>query len=181
MFLLHVELKPKPGARKALEPTYAEIFRAAISKQKGFREVQLLRPVEDDGNYRLSIGFEDRDSQQQWVATDLHQEVWPQMEGNCTEYSVTFLQLGLMRLRIGSACTLAAVTVSVVLAITGIADNLAGLLCHGVNDRFASRAGSGIAAGTGNRLFFGRRFVSQRRVHAGGAICHVHRIPAARR
>lgn len=90
MFLLHVELKPKPVARKALESTYAEIFRPAISKQKGFREVQLLRPVEDEGDYRLCIGFEDRDSQQQWVATDLHQEVWPQIEGNCEEYSVKF-------------------------------------------------------------------------------------------
>jgi heme-degrading monooxygenase HmoA len=90
MFLLHVELKPKPGARKALESTYAGVFRPAISTQKGFRAVQLLRPVEDEGDYRLCIGFEDRDSQQQWVATDLHQEVWPQIEGNCIEYSVKF-------------------------------------------------------------------------------------------
>jgi heme-degrading monooxygenase HmoA len=93
MFLLHVDLKPKPGARKALESTYEEVFRPAISMQKGFKGVQLLRPVEDEADYRLTIGFDDRASQQQWVATDLHQEVWPQMEGNCKEYSVKYFNL----------------------------------------------------------------------------------------
>ena len=88
MFLLHVDLKLKPEACKALETTYAEVFRPAISMQRGFREVRLLRPVEDESDYRLIIGFDDQASQQQWVATSLHQEVWPQMEAHCSEYSV---------------------------------------------------------------------------------------------
>jgi heme-degrading monooxygenase HmoA len=88
MFLLHVDLKVKPGAQGALEGTFAGAFLSAISQQPGFRAVKLLRPAEDGGDYRLSIGFEDRASQQQWVATDLHGEVWPQMEGHCLGYSV---------------------------------------------------------------------------------------------
>jgi heme-degrading monooxygenase HmoA len=90
MFLLHVDLKPKPGAQQSLESTYAEIFRPAISIQKGFGETRLLTPVEKEGDYRLIIGFDDRPSQQQWVATEVHQKVWPQMEANCTEYSVKY-------------------------------------------------------------------------------------------
>jgi heme-degrading monooxygenase HmoA len=87
MFLLHVDLRPKPGARKTLENTYQETFRPAISNQNGFSGVQLLRPIEEGGDYRLSISFENRASQQQWVATDLHQEVWPKMEASCLEVS----------------------------------------------------------------------------------------------
>ena len=72
MFVLHVELQVKPGAQKALEDTFVGTF----------------TPVEDGGEYRLSIAFDDRTAQQQWVATDLHNAVWPQMEGHCLGYSV---------------------------------------------------------------------------------------------
>ncbi len=90
MFVLHLEMKPKPGSQQALEKTYSEIFRPAISRQEGFSGVSLLRPNEDngEGDYRLSIAFDDRALQQQWVATDLHQKVWPQMEDQCVNYSV---------------------------------------------------------------------------------------------
>jgi heme-degrading monooxygenase HmoA len=89
MFILHVELKVRPGSQKALEDTFAGTFSPAISQQHGFQGVKLLRPAEDGGGeYRLSIAFDDRASQQQWVATDVHQKVWPQMEGHCLGYSV---------------------------------------------------------------------------------------------
>jgi heme-degrading monooxygenase HmoA len=89
MFILHVELKVRPGSQKALEDTFLGTFSKAISQQHGFQGVELLRPAEDGGGeYRLSIAFDDRASQQQWVATDVHQKVWPQMEGHCLGYSV---------------------------------------------------------------------------------------------
>lgn len=89
MFVLHVELEVKPGEQKNLEDTFGGPFTAAISQQNGFRAVKLLRPAEDgDGAYRLSIAFDDRPSQQKWVASDLHQTVWPQMESHCLQYSV---------------------------------------------------------------------------------------------
>lgn len=88
MFVLHVDLELKPGARQALEKTYVETFRPAISRQEGFRAVTLLRPTEDGSNYLLSIAFEDQSFQQQWVSTDVHQQVWPQMEQHCAGYSL---------------------------------------------------------------------------------------------
>lgn len=96
MFVLHVDLKVKPGAQQDLEDTFAGTFMPAVSQQSGFRGANLLRPFEDDGgDYRLSIAFDDRDSQQRWVATDLHQVVWPQMESHCLTYSVKkFLSVG---------------------------------------------------------------------------------------
>ena len=90
MFVLHVELKLKPGLRQALEKTYREVFLPAISPQPGFLSAQLLRPVERGADdYRLTLAFDRQALQQQWVATDVHQEVWPQMEGQCIEFSAT--------------------------------------------------------------------------------------------
>lgn len=95
MFLLHVDLSVKPGSQQGLEDTFLQTFLPAISQQSGFRAAELLRPFEEGSDYRLTLAFDDRDSQQKWVATDLHQAVWPQMEGHCLSYAVTnFLAVG---------------------------------------------------------------------------------------
>ncbi len=88
MFVLFVDMRVKPGSPQALEQTYREIFRPAISSQEGFGGVELLRPNRHGGEYRLRIAFESHELQQKWVAADLHQQVWPQMEGHCADYSV---------------------------------------------------------------------------------------------
>ena len=88
MFVVHIELKVKPGQPQALEKTYGESFRPAISAQEGFQAVQLLRSTDDDTDYRLCLTFDRQAPQQKWVATDLHQQVWPLLENLCTYYSV---------------------------------------------------------------------------------------------
>jgi heme-degrading monooxygenase HmoA len=90
MFVLNVELAVKPGAEQGLEASYRGVFRPAISKQEGFQGVELLRPNENVANYRLSIAFDTQAFQQKWVATDLHQQVWPEIENQCSEYSVNY-------------------------------------------------------------------------------------------
>lgn len=87
MFVLHVDLQLKAGEAKALQKTYRETFRPAISSQEGFVGVHLLC-AHSDGEYRLVIAFQNQPQQQKWVATDLHQQVWPLMEAHCTGYSV---------------------------------------------------------------------------------------------
>jgi heme-degrading monooxygenase HmoA len=89
MFVLIVEAKVKPGSEPALEKTYTKIFRPAITAQEGFVGTELLRPNHSGDEYRLRIAFETHPLQQKWVATDLHQEVWPQMEEHFADYSVT--------------------------------------------------------------------------------------------
>jgi heme-degrading monooxygenase HmoA len=88
MFVLFVDMRVKPGSQQALEKTYTEIFHPAISRQEGFRDVELLRPNQEDGEWRLRIAFESHAFQKKWVALDLHQEVWPQMENYFADYSV---------------------------------------------------------------------------------------------
>jgi heme-degrading monooxygenase HmoA len=88
MFVLHIELKVKPTLQRSFEQTYVEKFRPAISAQEGFNSVQLLRSNDFNTNYRLGIAFDHQNLQQKWVATNLHQEVWPAIAGHCEEFSV---------------------------------------------------------------------------------------------
>jgi heme-degrading monooxygenase HmoA len=89
MFILHVDLSVKPGMTKALEGTYRDVFVPAISKQAGFSETKLLRAISSEANsHRLVIAFESETLQKKWVATDLHQEVWPKMDANMVQFSV---------------------------------------------------------------------------------------------
>jgi heme-degrading monooxygenase HmoA len=89
MFVLHVEMQVMSGQESALEQTFLATFRPAISRQPGFSGVALLRPT-NPGDYRLSIAFDTKPSQQKWVGTALHQEVWPQMEARCSAYTVRY-------------------------------------------------------------------------------------------
>lgn len=87
MFVLHVRIKVKAGQAGAAEEVFAGPFKAAITAQPGFRDVRFLRPT-DEGDYVLSIAFENQPLQQQWVATDLHGKVWSRMEENFDSYTV---------------------------------------------------------------------------------------------
>jgi heme-degrading monooxygenase HmoA len=90
MFVLHVDLEVKPGLHEDIEAVYKTVFCPAISKQAGYHSVGLLRPTENGDRYRLTIAFTNREFQQQWVATELHQEVWPQIESRSAGFSVNY-------------------------------------------------------------------------------------------
>jgi heme-degrading monooxygenase HmoA len=87
VFVLHVVIKVKPGLEEAIQGVFAGPFKAAISAQPGFDDVRFLKPLEG-GEYVLAIAFESRAMQQKWVATDLHAQVWSQMEANFEGYTV---------------------------------------------------------------------------------------------
>ena len=86
MVVLHVDLRPKPGAGPALEQTFHETFRPAIRAQQGFVDVALLRPIAETDPFRLVIVFENEALRMKWVGTDLHQQVWPKLESHCAGY-----------------------------------------------------------------------------------------------
>jgi heme-degrading monooxygenase HmoA len=88
MFCLHIDLNLKTGEAQALEHTFIESFRPAISSQPGFHRVELLRPNESQWDYRLVIVFDSQPQQQAWVASDLHQQVWPQIESHILNFAL---------------------------------------------------------------------------------------------
>jgi heme-degrading monooxygenase HmoA len=93
MFILHVNLALKSGMAEVLKVTYQGVFYPAISKQPGFSETKLLRAKSSkERTYRLVIEFKSEEFQKKWVATDLHQQVWPQMEQAMAQYSVEYFE-----------------------------------------------------------------------------------------
>jgi heme-degrading monooxygenase HmoA len=87
MFVLHVALQLKSGEGQGLEKDFLGAFKTAITAQPGFKAVSLLRP-DDGGDYLLSIAFENQALQQKWVASDLHQEVWPTIDKHLAGFTV---------------------------------------------------------------------------------------------
>lgn len=77
--VLHVKIATQSGQGSALEKTFHETFYPAISSQAGFKFCNLLKKEGSDSNYVLTLGFESEDLRARWAASDLHQEVWPQM------------------------------------------------------------------------------------------------------
>jgi heme-degrading monooxygenase HmoA len=88
MFVLHVGIEVKPDHEQAMESDFLGPFTAAISAQEGFVAVALLRPNEV-GDYLLSISFESRSFQQEWVTTELHSEVWSMMERHFARHTLS--------------------------------------------------------------------------------------------
>jgi heme-degrading monooxygenase HmoA len=79
MSVLLVELQVRAGEESNLEGVFTSVFRPAISAQPGFQAVDLLRPSEGP-RWWLEIRFVDEPARLTWVATDLHQSVWGQID-----------------------------------------------------------------------------------------------------
>lgn len=88
MFVLHIDLPVRAGEDQRLEKTFASRFRPVIIDQPGFRDTQLMRSINKETDYCLTISFEDETAQQKWVATDVHETVWSAMQSHCTEVAV---------------------------------------------------------------------------------------------
>ncbi len=88
MVSLHIDLQLKPRAGPELETTFRQVFRPAVSAQPGFVAVALLQPTSEATAYRLVIEFQTEQLRLDWVATDLHQQVWPKIEAYCASYAV---------------------------------------------------------------------------------------------
>ena len=85
---LHVDLEVDPKREAEMLKNFKGTFRPAIVKQPGFVDVKLLKlRTEIAGKapakcrYRLLISFQTEEQRQKWVATDVHQKVWPTIEG----------------------------------------------------------------------------------------------------
>jgi heme-degrading monooxygenase HmoA len=85
---LILDLEVDPAKEKELLTNFRNTFRPAIRKQPGFVDVKLMKlRAEMAGKapancpYRLLISFQTEDQRKAWVATAVHQKVWPTIEG----------------------------------------------------------------------------------------------------
>jgi hypothetical protein len=95
---LHVDLSVDPAKEQQMLHNFKTIFRPAASKQPGYIDVQMLKmrsalqgKAPEAGNYRFVLTFVSEELRQKWIASPIHQKVWPTIENTLTSKNYTVL------------------------------------------------------------------------------------------
>ena len=98
MIQVHVEMAIDPAKEQEMVRYFQDVFRPTAMKFQGYIDVRMLKvlavPVGTapaDLNYRFSITYESEELRQQWVASDIHQEVWGAMEKTLSNPNYTVI------------------------------------------------------------------------------------------
>lgn len=94
-FELHFQVDPQRQAE--FERAYAELFAPAISKQKGFQSLKLLRLYGPEAiaqieaspteyQYQINFTFESEAARRVWATSADHDVAWPKLSGIATKY-----------------------------------------------------------------------------------------------
>jgi hypothetical protein len=95
---LHVDLSVDPAKEAEMLKNFETIFRPAASKQPGYIDVKMLKlrstlmgkaPV--GVNYRFVLTFQSEELRQKWIASDVHQKVWPTIENTLSTKDYTVM------------------------------------------------------------------------------------------
>ncbi len=95
---LHVDLSVNPAREKEMLDIFHTKFRPAASVQPGFLDAQMLKlrsalggTAPERVNYRFVLIFESEEQRQHWVATPIHQQLWPAIENTLRTKSYNIL------------------------------------------------------------------------------------------
>ena len=95
---LHVDLAVVPTKEKEMLHNFETIFRPAAAKQPGYIDVKMLKlrsavmgKAPAGVNYRFNLTFQSEELRQKWVASAVHQKVWPTIENTLSSKEYTVL------------------------------------------------------------------------------------------
>jgi len=84
---LHVDLTVDPAKEQEMLHNFHNTFKPAATKHPGYIDVQMLKLRSTPAgsapagmNYRFVLTFQSEELRQKWVASDVHQKVWPTIE-----------------------------------------------------------------------------------------------------
>ena len=91
MISLDVYFNAKDGNDAELERVIVDVWMEAMKQQPGFISASLMTPLPQEAldalgavkppfSHEVLSFWESEDQRQAWVARDIHQEVWPQVE-----------------------------------------------------------------------------------------------------
>jgi hypothetical protein len=95
--VLYVDLSVDPAKEKLMVKNFHEIFKPAATKHEGYIDVRitkirqaLMGTAPAGVNYRFELTYKSEELRQKWVASAVHQKVWPTIENTLTtkNYSV---------------------------------------------------------------------------------------------
>jgi len=95
---LHLDLSVDPAKEQEMLHNFKTIFRPAASKQAGYIDVQMLKlrsaiqgKAPEAGSYRFVLTFVSEELRQKWIASAIHQKVWPTIENTLKSKDYTVL------------------------------------------------------------------------------------------
>jgi hypothetical protein len=95
---LHVDLTVDPAKEKEMLHNFETIFRPAAIKHPGYISVKMLKlrsalmgSAPSGVNYRFELTYQSEELRQKWVASPVHQKVWPTIENTLATKSYTVL------------------------------------------------------------------------------------------
>jgi len=95
---LHVDMIVDPAKEKEMLKNFETIFRPAASKQPGYIDVKILKlrstllgKAPAGVNYRFALTFQSEELRQKWIASDVHQKVWPTIENTLSTKNYTVM------------------------------------------------------------------------------------------
>jgi heme-degrading monooxygenase HmoA len=85
--VLEVDLSVDPAREREMLSNFNNIFKPAAVKYPGYIDVKLLKlrsalmgSAPEGLNYRFVLVYQSEEMRQKWVASDVHQRVWPTLE-----------------------------------------------------------------------------------------------------
>jgi hypothetical protein len=95
---LHVDLSVDLAKEAEMLKNFETIFRPAASKQPGYIDVKMLKlrstlmgKAPAGVNYRFALTFQSEELRQKWIASDVHQKVWPTIENTLSTKDYTVM------------------------------------------------------------------------------------------
>lgn len=95
---LNCDLIVDPAKAAEMEHYFETVYRPEAQKFRGYIDLRLLKldsvllgEAPKGMNYRFSITYENEELRQKWVHSDVHQTVWPTLQGFLLSDDFTFL------------------------------------------------------------------------------------------
>src|SRR5437764_15045621 len=95
---LHVDLSVDPAKEKEMLDIFHRQFGPAAVKQPGFIDAKMIKlrkalqgAAPSGANYRFVLQFQTEEQRQHWIATPVHQKLWPTIEKTLTTKDYTVL------------------------------------------------------------------------------------------
>ena len=96
--VLHVDLSVDPGKEQEMLRNFRTVFKPAAMKHPGYIDVKMLKlqsamqgSAPAGMNYRFQLTYESEELRKKWVASDVHQKVWPMIENTLRSKDYTVL------------------------------------------------------------------------------------------
>ena len=89
---LHADLAVDSAKEQEMLKFFEHEFRPAAAQQPGYIDLRMLKlksvlrgAAPPGTNYQLVLTFSSEALRQKWIATDLHKQLWPIIEGSLTD------------------------------------------------------------------------------------------------